>query len=95
MKITLYTSCFMHNEQKVMSVSLIIWRASDDATSVGVPGYVREKNDIFKQAMAARDLAASVSTLLTDLGHEVEIDEALKSSMAADAVMMEAYGRDL
>lgn len=95
MKITLYTNCFMHNGEKVMSVSLMVWRANDDVSAVCVPGYVRDKKDIFKQAMDARDLAHSIKTMLAECGHEVGIDEALKSSMAADAVMMEAYGRDL
>ena len=95
MKITLYTNCFMHKGEKVMSVSLMVWRANDDVSAVCVPGYVRDKKDIFKQALDARDLAHSIKTMLTECGHKVELDKALETSMAADEMMMEAYGRDL
>lgn len=95
LKITLYTHCFMHNGEKTMSVSLMIWRSEKDVTSVGVPGYVRANGDLFKMAMDASDMARHLRTLMADLGHEVEVDDALKSSMAADAVLIEAYGRDL
>lgn len=95
LKITLYTNCFMHNGEKVMSVSLMIWRSENDVTSVGVPGYVRANGDLFKMAMDASGMARHLRTLMTDLGHEVEIDEQLKSSMAADAVLIKEYGRDL
>lgn len=95
LKITLYTNCFMHNGEKVMSVSLLIWRSGSDVTSVGVPGYVRGNGGLFEKSMDARALALSICTMLTDCGHEVEVDAALKSSMAADAVLVEAYGRDL
>lgn len=95
LKITLYTNCFMHNGEKVMSVSLMIWRSERDVTSVGVPGYVRANGDMFVKAMDARNLACGLRAMLIDLGNEVEIDEQLKSSAAADAVLVEAYGRDL
>jgi hypothetical protein len=95
MKITLYTNCFMHNDQKIMSVSLIVWRANDDATSVCVPGYVRSNGDIFKFAMDVCDVANGLRRVLTDCGHAVEVDETLKSSMTTDTALVEAYGRDL
>jgi len=95
LKITLYTHCFMREGEKVMSVSLMVWRSENDATSVGVPGYVRANSDLFMKAMDARNLACGLRAMLIDLGHEVRIDEQLKSSMAADAVLVEAYGRDL
>jgi len=95
LKITLYTHCFMHNGEKTMGVSLMVWRSGNDVTSMGIPGYVRANGDLFKMAMDVHDLARHLRTLMTDLGHEVEVDAALKSSMAVDEVLVEAYGRDL
>jgi hypothetical protein len=95
MKITLYKHCFTHDGVKVMSVSLIVWRSDTECTSFGVPGYVKSKEDLFGMAIAARDMAANLKTLLTDLGHDVEMDEDMKSSLKIDKILGEAYGRDL
>lgn len=95
MKITLSPTCFMHNGEKYMSAALMVWRSNGDVTAIFVPGHVRSNGDIFKFAMDVCDVANGLRRVLTDCGHEVEVDENLRSSMTTDTALVEAYGRDL
>jgi len=95
MKITLYTNCFMSNGEKLMCVSLMVWRSDTDVSAVDVSGYARAKDQLFAKAMAAHDLARSLRDLMTDLGHEVELADVLKSSLTIGDALDEAYANPI
>lgn len=95
MKITLYTNCFMSCGEKLMCVSLMVWRSETDVSAVDVSGYVRSKDELFAKAMAAHDLARSLRTLLTDLWHDVELADVLKSSLTIGDALDEAYAKPI
>jgi len=95
LKITLYTNSFMSCGERLMCVSLMVWRSNVDVSGVDVPAYVRSKEDTFAKAMAAHDLARSLRTMLTDLGHEVELADVLKSSLKIGDALDAAYAAPL
>ncbi len=81
MKITLYANCFDSGGRHLMAVNLTVWRSEFEASSVFVPGYVDHESKVFRKAIDARELAASLKDLMTDLGHEVELEDVLLSSL--------------
>lgn len=94
-RITLYASTFTHEGVKHMSTSLMLWTGGDICGSVEVGGYVKDGRDVFMKAMDVARMADQQKRLLEALGHEVEMEDAFKTTSSIHDMLVNLYGEVL
>lgn len=93
MKLFVYTNTFVHEGEKLMSAGIGVREGEIDCKAIiGLPFYMH-RDRLFEGAMALMSMAGSTETLLENLGHTVEIEEVLKSSLTLNDYLTEEFSK--
>ena len=93
MKLFVYANTFEYNGEKLLSAGIGVREGEIDCKGiVSLPTYHRKKS-LFEASMELVRIAIDTRSLLENLGHEIEVEDMMRSSLTLNDYLEKEFDR--
>lgn len=93
MKLFVYANTFEYNGEKLLSAGIGVRKGEIDCEGIiSLPMYHNRKS-LFEASMELVRIAIHTRSLLENLGHEVEVEDLMRSSLTLNAYLEKEFDR--